>query len=127
MLHPYFCVTRETVASGRTPMLPDLYSSSDAPDYYLISDKRAALPEDLPPLLKREIAAAAAAGEDKIEVALDFNPEQGDFYDVVTNVITSLRESDGLTELLEVCDIYPLILENGVYMIGLRYSSGNDS
>lgn len=127
VLHPYFCVTRETVASGRTPMLPDLYSSSDAPDYYLISDKRAALPEVLPPLLKREIAAAAAAGEDKIEVALDFNPEQGDFYDVVTNVITSLRESDGLTELLEVCDIYPLILENGVYMIGLRYSSGNDS
>ena len=66
-------------------------------------------------------------GRIKIEVALDFNPEQGDFYDVVTNVITSLRESDGLTELLEVCDIYPLILENGVYMIGLRYSSGNDS
>ena len=43
------------------------------------------------------------------------------------NVITFLRESDGLTELLEVCDIYPLIIENGVYMIGLRYSSGNDS
>ena len=123
VLHPYFCVTRDTVASGREPMLLDLYVSDDAPDYYSSAGIRAAKPDELPAILRREIAKAAETGDDRIELALDFVPEQSEFYDAVTNVIAALRGTEGCGELLEVCDIYPLVRENGVYMIGLRYSS----
>lgn len=124
VLHPYFCVTRETVAGAYEPFLPDLYSSDASPDYYQSQELRAGSPEELNTLLVREIGKACAAGADYFELAIGYETGQNEFYDTVISAIGSVRDETG-ADILDVCDIYPLVSDNGVYMIGLHYPTQN--